>query len=280
MVRTRESRTGGMSVVLAVGNAWQMFARRDSITNNLMPTMKQADYGIDSPGVVLPLAVTGCGILLAGLVSSFMFGASSPGLGKAMFHTGFWLGGTLALTALLMVWASKVGKPRFRDQMLDSITWRGDEQVLDIGCGRGLMLLGAAKRLRTGKAYGLDIWQKEMGAGNEAAITLANAQAEGVSEKIELHTADARQLPFPDAAFDVVLSSWVLHKMADSDDRAQAVREAARVLKPGGRILLTDARFAEEYAATLAEYGCDDIKIFAPHHMFMIPTRTVAAKKE
>jgi len=245
-----------------------------------MSTTKRANYGIDSPGVVLPLAVAGSGILLLGLVAPTLLGPSSPGASKAMFHTGFWLGGTLALTALLMVWASKVGKPRFRDQMLDSIPWRGDEQVLDIGCGRGLMLLGAAKRLKTGKAHGLDIWRNEGGAGNEAALTLANAQAEGVAEKIELHTADARQLPFPDSAFDVVLSSWVLHKMTDSDDRVRAVREAARVLKPGGRIVLTDARYAEEYAATLAECECDDIKIFAAHHMFMIPTRTVTARKD
>lgn len=242
--------------------------------------MKGADYGLDSPGIVLPLAVTGSVVLLGGFISSFLLGVSSPSLGKALFHTGFWLGGTLALTALLMLWTSKVGKPRFRDQLLDTINWRGDEQVLDIGCGRGLLLLGAAKRLETGKAHGLDIWQKEGNSRNDAALTLANAQAEGVAGKIELHTADARQLPFPDAAFDVVLSSWVLHRMSDSDDRARAVREAARVLKPGGRILLTDARYAEEYAATLAECECDDIKIFAPHHMFMIPTRTVTAKKD
>jgi len=52
------------------------------------------------------------------------------------------------------------------------------------------------------------------------------------------------------------------------------------VLKAGGRILLADARYAEEYAGTLAECGCDDIRIFAPHHMFMIPARTVTARKD
>jgi len=244
-----------------------------------MPTLKRADYGIDSPGVVLYLSVVGSVTLVGGLALSVALGRSSPVWGKAMFHTGFWLGGTLALTALLMVWASKVSKPRFREQMLDSVTWRGDEQVLDIGCGRGIMLLGAAKRLTTGKAHGLDIWKRER-VGNDAAITMANAEAEGVAGKIELHTADARQLPFADGMFDVVLSSWALHEMSDAGDREQAVREAARVLKAGGRILLADARYAEEYAGTLAECGCDDIRIFAPHHMFMIPARTVTARKD
>jgi arsenite methyltransferase len=229
--------------------------------------------------VVLFLGLIGGGTLLGGLSLSIALAGSSPGLSKGMFHTGFWLGGTLALTSLLMLWASKVSKPRFRELMLDSVTWRGDEQVLDIGCGRGIMLVGAAKRLTSGKAHGLDIWKKER-AGNDAAITMANAEAEGVAGKIALHTADARQLPFADGMFDVVLSSWALHEMSDAGDRERAVREAARVLKAGGRIVLADARYAEEYAATLAECACDDIRIFAPHHMFMIPARTVTARKD
>lgn len=48
---------------------------------------------------------------------------------------------------LIMIWGSKVGKRLLRDKMIDSISWRGDEKVLDVGCGHGLMLIGAAKRL-------------------------------------------------------------------------------------------------------------------------------------
>jgi cyclopropane fatty-acyl-phospholipid synthase-like methyltransferase len=58
-----------------------------------------------------------------------------------------------------MLWGSKFVKFRLRDKWLNSISWCGDEKVLDIGCGHGLMLIGAAKRLRDGKAIGIDLWQ-------------------------------------------------------------------------------------------------------------------------
>jgi cyclopropane fatty-acyl-phospholipid synthase-like methyltransferase len=65
-----------------------------------------------------------------------------------------------------MIWDSKVGKLWARDRLLDGLELRGDETVLDVGCGRGLLLIGAAKRLTTGKAPGVDIWQAEDLSGN------------------------------------------------------------------------------------------------------------------
>ena len=47
------------------------------------------------------------------------------------------------LTSAVMVWSSRVGKLKLRDTLLDGLTWRGDENVLDVGCGRGLLLIGA-----------------------------------------------------------------------------------------------------------------------------------------
>ena len=72
-----------------------------------------------------------------------------------------------------------MGKLRLRDRVLDGLALRGDEQVLDVGCGHGLMLLGAAKRLKKGKAIGVDIWQKEDQAGNDPEATRENARREG-----------------------------------------------------------------------------------------------------
>src|SRR5439155_13314827 len=99
---------------------------------------------------------------------------------------------------------SKVGKLRFREKLLSEIPWRGDEQVLDVGCGHGLMLIGAAKRLKTGKAIGVDLWQKEDQAGNSREATWENIALENVAERVELKDGDARQLPFADGSFDVV----------------------------------------------------------------------------
>ena len=112
-----------------------------------------------------------------------------------------------------MTWGSRVGKLQLPDRVLAKIPWHGDEQVLDVGCGHGLMVIGAAKRLSTGKATGIDIWEKEDQAGNSAAATQANVDREGVAARVELRDADARALPFADASFDVILSSWALHKI-------------------------------------------------------------------
>jgi ubiquinone/menaquinone biosynthesis C-methylase UbiE len=156
---------------------------------------------------------------------------------------------------LWMIYDSKIGKVREREYYLDKIAWRGDERVLDVGCGLGLFLIGAAKRLRTGRAVGIDLWQAEDLSGNTPAGTLDNAMLEGEAEKVEVHTGDARKLPFDDASFDVVLSSMALHNIYDAGERKTAVREIARVLKPGGCVLILDVRHTKQYAAILRDAG-------------------------
>jgi ubiquinone/menaquinone biosynthesis C-methylase UbiE len=158
---------------------------------------------------------------------------------------------------LWMVYDSKIGKVREREDYLDRIVWRGDERVLDVGCGLGLFLIGAAKRLKTGRAVGIDLWQAEDLSGNTEAGTLNNATIEGVADKVEVHTGDARKLPFDDASFNVVLSSMALHNIYNADERQTAVREIARVLKSGGRVLILDVRHTNQYAATLRDAGLD-----------------------
>jgi arsenite methyltransferase len=136
----------------------------------------------------------------------------------------------------------------------------GNEKVLDLGCGRGLLLIGAAKRLTTGKATGIDIWQSEDLSDNRPDATLHNARLEGVDARVEIRTADMRELPFADAMFDVVVSRAAIHNLYSAPDRAKAIREVARVLKPGGRALIEDIRHGREYATTFAQNGCADIQ--------------------
>ena len=64
-----------------------------------------------------------------------------------------------------------------------------------------------------------------------------------------------RALPFPDASFDVVVSSLAIHNIRSNADRAQAVAEAWRVLRPGGRLAIADIRATARYARTLNELG-------------------------
>ena len=89
-----------------------------------------------------------------------------------------------------------------RQQMLDIIPWRGDEAILDVGCGSGMLLNGAAARLTSGKALGIDIWAKH-GGGGSLELLYKQAKAENVADRIAFQEVDARQMPFEDGSFDV-----------------------------------------------------------------------------
>ncbi len=90
---------------------------------------------------------------------------------------------------------------------------RGDETVLDLGCGRGAVLLAAAKRLPHGRAIGVDLWRADQ-TDNSREATLANAAVEDVADRIELRTADMTALPSADDSVDVVVSSLAMHNIA------------------------------------------------------------------
>src|SRR5262245_3161343 len=129
------------------------------------------DYGLDAPGVVRNLFATGA--LALALPASVALGLWSGVVGPLyLAPMGLAAGLSLTLTGAWMVYVSKVGKVRARERLLSRVAWRGDEAVLDVGCGRGLMLVGAAKRLTTGKATGIDIWQTEDLSGNRPEATL------------------------------------------------------------------------------------------------------------
>ena len=214
------------------------------------------NYGIDAPLAVRNLLIAGAlGVitLIARLLGVWSREDFIAVIARPLMMAGLGCGAM----ALWMIYDSKIGKAREREEYLDKLAWRGDERVLDVGCGLGLFLIGAAKRLTTGRAVGIDKWQQEDLSGNNAAGTLNNASIEGVADKVEVHTGDARKLPFDDASFDVVLSSMALHNIYDADERQVAVREIARVLKPGGRVLIVDVRHVKQYAATLRDAGLD-----------------------
>lgn len=178
-----------------------------------------------------------------------------------------------------MVRSSRAGKLKERDRLLDQLPWRGDEWVLDVGCGRGLLLIGAAKRLSTGRAVGLDVWRRQDQAGNDPAVTMANAQAEGVAERVELCDGDARQLPFNEQTFDVVVSSMALHNLPGPAGRAAAVDEIVRVLKPAGRVAILDFRNTAQYAAALAAAGFGDVHRSQRRFGMYPPVRVLTATK-
>lgn len=230
-----------------------------------MPNDKdmKPDYGLDAPGVIRNL-------VLVALIGFAVWGSAVLGwwsgvitLGNVRIALGWmvWPATTCALMAIWMVWDSRIGKVRDRERLLDNIAWSGAERVLDIGCGRGLMLIGAAKRLTTGTATGIDLWQAEDLTGNRPEATLENAGREGVADRIDVRTADMRAIPFPDATFDVVVSCAAIHNIYVAAERRLAIAEIARVLKPGGSAVIDDIRHGREYATAFAEHGCSSRSI-------------------
>jgi SAM-dependent methyltransferase len=223
----------------------------------------RADYGLDAPGVVRNLviaAVLGLGVY--GGIAAGLWSGHVP-LGAHVVLDVTWMGLSVgvvcALMALWMIWSSKVGKLSERDRLLDMRTWTGAERVLDLGCGRGLLLIGAAKRLTRGSAVGIDLWQAQDLTGNRPEATLENARREGVADRVRLETGDMRALPFPDGSFDVVVSKAAIHNVYDFSGRAKVMAEIARVLAPGGSVLIDDIRHLGEYEEALKARGISDL---------------------
>lgn len=213
---------------------------------------QKPDYGIDAPGVIRNLLVIGAALIISGFVLPTIH------LGNVTIlwnRSAFWPGASCLIGGLLMLLYAKWGKFRHRDMMLNMLRWRGDEQVLDVGTGRGLLLIGAARRLTTGTATGIDVWSTRDLSRNSLQRTQANIDIEGVQDKVDLRSDDARKLSFPDASFDVILSNLCMHNIPEAEGRAQACLEIARVLKPGGIALISDFINTGAYQKTFASCG-------------------------
>jgi len=215
-------------------------------------TPAKPDYGIDAPGLIRSLFLIGALALLASPFVPplrlshviFVFRSMFLGIGVVCIAEG-----------ILMILYARYGKLWHRDRMLHRVTWRGDERVLDVGTGAGLLMIGAAKRLTTGRATGIDPWSKADLAGNARERTLRNAEIEGVQEKVEVLDGDATSIKFPDASFDVVVSNLCLHNILTKEGRDQACREIVRVLKPGGQLVISDFINTRRYEQVFRDSG-------------------------
>jgi SAM-dependent methyltransferase len=239
----------------------------------------KADYGLDAPGVVRGFLLGGLALLLVGALALF-WGAPAIGgwlgvLGILLAITGFWY----VVTSALMVRSSRIGKLHVRDRMLDALRLRGDERVLDVGCGHGLLLIGAAKRLPRGQAVGLDLWSQVDQGDNRRAATLENARAEGVAERVVVVDGDMRAMPFDDASFDAVVAGLAIHNISSREGRHRAVGEVVRVLRPGGQVALLDFQKTGEYADDLRAAGLREVRRSGLSLAMYPPVRIVTGVK-
>ncbi len=216
-------------------------------------------YGVDGDYRMIP-APGLFGIYLAFCLATVVLAAMwltarriVPGIGAAVLAL------VLVGAGVSVARFSRRGKFEVWADLLTGLGLRGNERVLDLGCGRGAVLLAVAKLVPRGRAAGVDIWRADQ-TGNSMEATLGNADAEGVADRVEVHTADMTDLPFPDGSFDLVVSSLAIHNLADRKARLTAIDEAVRVLQPGGRVVIADIGFTRLYATRLHERGMADVK--------------------
>lgn len=207
--------------------------------------MPKPDYGIDAPRVVLMLFCFGVLGLATGINTLYRPGATPVALASCYISAG-----SVCLTeGLLLLLYAKWGKFRHRNRMLKLYKIRGNEQVLDVGTGKGLLMIGAAKQLINGRATGIDIWRAKDLSDNKPAKTLLNAELEGVADKVNVETADITNNQLPDNSFDLVLSNLCLHNIKGKEQRATACKEIYRVLATGGTAIISDFKNTRHYAS-------------------------------
>jgi len=195
--------------------------------------------GIHVALVALAFALGGASLL--GFVAQWLHGGSmridTAGDSSKVIHraTGY----------DLLVWALMLGRERtFREKTLDLARPAEGESVLDVGCGTGTLAIAAKYRVgNLGKVTGVDASPEMIGRARQ------KAKKRGV--EVTFQTGAAQSLPFQDAAFDVVLSTVMLHHLPD-DARAMCISEIRRVLKPGGRFLAIEFGGAAEQRKSLA----------------------------
>jgi arsenite methyltransferase len=214
--------------------------------------MKKINYGFDAPAIMHNLIIFGIILPLTGF--SILYFTDNTIL-KYFSSLVISAGAILLIPGSSMYVYGIKGKFRMRDFMLNKIIWKGNENVLDIGTGRGVYMIGAAKHLTTGKSIGIDIWRAEDLSGNTVDNAYNNAALENVRNKVEIKNEDARKLSFQDNSFEVVLSMYCLHNINDKAEQEKACFEIARVLKPNGTALIGDYIPTQDYARYFKKAG-------------------------
>jgi len=145
------------------------------------------------------------------------------------------------------VFSGKGQEQTFRQRIVDLARIQAGEAVLDVGCGTGTLAILAKKRVgERGRVSCVD----------PAAQLLASARRKAARARlsIDFQQAGIEQIPFPGQSFDVVLSTFMMHHLAD-DLKHQGLSEVARVLKPQGRLLVVDFKHSEEHQKLTGQPG-------------------------
>jgi SAM-dependent methyltransferase len=234
-------------------------------------------YGLDTPGPVWVLLFASS---LMGLLGSLalkldtewhllgFLGVAALGLAVLLIGVGIW-----------MVWGAIRGKVLAAKDFINRLELKKNHKLLDVGCGRGFILIEAAKSMPRGRATGLDNWSQFDLYVNNPGKTWENALVEGVSARVQVDTGDMRKLPYPRNSFDRVTAHLALHRLKNRVDRVKTLQEMFRVLKPKGLLALQDYIYLHQTLEDLNNLHFKNISISKYKFFFFPPVRLVLAYK-
>ena len=116
--------------------------------------------------------------------------------------------------------------------ILERLEWDGMGQALDIGCGNDALTLRLAQAYPAARVTGIDFWGKNWDCSQQ--VCERNASLTGVAGRTVFQKASASALPYEDGSFDLVASNLTFHEVSDTADKREVLREALRVVRPGG----------------------------------------------
>lgn len=203
-----------------------------------MVKVEKPRYGFVAWKYFAGMALVGCvglGLILAGillpmvpLVRWTLLFAGAP-----VAFVGLYVGIAYIVLYQKVFKVKQRGDNWFR--VAEVLQLKGNENVLDVGCGTGRVSISLAKKLRSGKVTGIDIFGGVSGKSPETASR--NAKAEGVDDRVNFRYGNALRIPFEDGTFDLVTMGSVLHELHNEKDKETALHEVYRVLKPGGKFV-------------------------------------------
>ncbi len=215
--------------------------------------MRKPNFGYDAPGVLRNLSIA-AGAMLIFTIASFLIPLHPiiAVLSRTIFILFFFC---FFVPGLGMLLYSRIYKISNRDKLIKKLGLKGDETILDIGCGRGLYAIGFAETLENGHVYGIDIWKAEDISGNSESSIMENIRRSGQEKKITLKTEDMRAMSFADGMFDIAVASFSIHNIYEINARRKALDEISRVMKIGGTVIIINFANLNQYKMIMVETG-------------------------
>lgn len=141
---------------------------------------------------------------------------------------------------------------KFYELILDHLQNQGPGKILDIGTGNGILAIKACMRNQAAQVTGVDYWGKDWEYSK--SVCEQNARLARVTGSIHFQKSDAAALNFPDASFNSVVSNLTFHEVKLVRRKSDVLREALRVLKPGGDFAFIDYFYDDGYYGEVADF--------------------------